>query len=558
MTYFQSLPAHIIEHIVGYTIDGTYASKGLFDKPGQHPNKLYRELLHTCKCLRICVLARQHKCLSLEIDLKLKSVQAVDMFLVPGIFTPQAESNQLAKVVTMYVDYMSITDGSAHMILVNSEYINTPLFSVYKLRIQLSDGFGNIPERSNTESNVLQFANLIKQLMPNICDIEIEYCIPCAVEASRHQHLFSQMAMSLYKGLHTSRLILQKTDSLTAFKPYTITGLTHLFILVDKHFAANIGLIHRSAGTLVGLKLISKDDAEQFQNFLVNNENGEAIVYPCIQFLELGDCVLGPHESRPLTKGTILFPRLRQLLIGSVYPFGDDVLFRGNNETLEYLELALDNKAIQILSKHRIFSSGKYPKLHTVYVSNSNDEIEMSSVLSDRAYANCALKMGSSAQKLSIRGDYKYAGIITQISNSTLINIQRLQLINTDLKLYNVITLLKAIPWLTSLHCRSLMMDANLSEMEPATLVEHMRAVYYLLGSNLGECYVWRQGFQSANAVALCAFALAAICPQFYLFATNHALKEKDIPGIRNITTQLLEQSGNNPTYSRIASCLKL
>ncbi|KAJ2741355.1 hypothetical protein GGI20_005250, partial [Coemansia sp. BCRC 34301] len=52
-----------------------------------------------------------------------------------------------------------------------------------------------------------------------------------------------------------------------------------------------------------------------------------------------------------------------------VYPFGDDVLFRGNAATLERLALILDAKAVTMLREHKVFTPTSHPRLGVVDIS---------------------------------------------------------------------------------------------------------------------------------------------------------------------------------------------
>ncbi|KAJ2745393.1 hypothetical protein GGI20_002195 [Coemansia sp. BCRC 34301] len=72
--------------------------------------------------------------------------------------------------------------------------------------------------------------------------------------------------------------------------------------------------------------------------------------------------------NRVLSLSAAPFPKLIMLIIPFEYPFFNDVLFQGNSDSLDYLEICIDKKAVDILNRCQTFS-GKYKALRTVSIS---------------------------------------------------------------------------------------------------------------------------------------------------------------------------------------------
>ncbi|KAJ2078616.1 hypothetical protein GGI09_008027, partial [Coemansia sp. S100] len=61
------------------------------------------------------------------------------------------------------------------------------------------------------------------------------------------------------------------------------------------------------------------------------------------------------------------FPSLKKLKLKGMYPFADDVLFRGNITTLEYLEIPICGSDVVTLNDYKVFES-KHKVLRTVRI----------------------------------------------------------------------------------------------------------------------------------------------------------------------------------------------
>ncbi|KAJ2768367.1 hypothetical protein GGI18_005606 [Coemansia linderi] len=104
---------------------------------------------------------------------------------------------------------------------------------------------------------------------------------------------------------------------------------------------------------------------------LIQDADGAFMVYSRLQTLKLvwrADVAL---SRRPVFRGALPLPRLRHLHVPQDYPFGDDMLFRGNAPTLEFLSVNLNDRVlVDILSSHGIFTPTSHPKLQCVKTSH--------------------------------------------------------------------------------------------------------------------------------------------------------------------------------------------
>ncbi|KAJ2547312.1 hypothetical protein EV175_005269 [Coemansia sp. RSA 1933] len=92
-----------------------------------------------------------------------------------------------------------------------------------------------------------------------------------------------------------------------------------------------------------------------------------------------------PVRASKIGSSAAIFPALRYLKWHSPYMFEDDLLFRGNSDTLEYLDIAFSNKLADVLERHSVFSVGRYSRLSHIRVekrrNNSHETLSIDTYL---------------------------------------------------------------------------------------------------------------------------------------------------------------------------------
>ncbi|KAJ2015410.1 hypothetical protein GGI14_004296, partial [Coemansia sp. S680] len=93
-----------------------------------------------------------------------------------------------------------------------------------------------------------------------------------------------------------------------------------------------MGLVRKCADTLIQLEVKTGNPKVLFYD-----TDSNVVVYPNLIDLEL--CTHHPilPDYKVSIENIVPFPSLKKLVIPNGYPFSDDVLFRGNSDTLEQL-----------------------------------------------------------------------------------------------------------------------------------------------------------------------------------------------------------------------------
>ncbi|KAJ2810535.1 hypothetical protein GGI24_006995, partial [Coemansia furcata] len=99
---------------------------------------------------------------------------------------------------------------------------------------------------------------------------------------------------------------------------------------------------------------------------LVQSPGGGYVKYPCLSTLFLDLDTWPTFTPLSVDRRVVPFPSLRSLNLSYDYPFDDDVLFRGNSATLEYLRVMPGRGFCDVVRKYNVFTPTSHPKLQWV------------------------------------------------------------------------------------------------------------------------------------------------------------------------------------------------
>ncbi|KAJ2108522.1 hypothetical protein GGI16_001102, partial [Coemansia sp. S142-1] len=317
-----------------------------------------KELLTVSSTWRQVALEFLWRKLDLNIDVSRSIVRLYSPEWVGNNALPHNAVN-LVKKISINVLLSDIVSGKAHRLLDN--YIgNTKCFPLAnRLTLTIVEYMDyHADDKDMAIANALEFAKLLKSMAPSSMTIELS-CYGDDWQATNNdlgsnlgEEVLGALADVLYANTKCTHLLLREADvnplAVVNFIP-PLSSLTMTYmVLPDMHTS----LAHKSASTLQYLE-IALDDA----NTLVFDQNGEAVVYPSMQYLQLSTRSSNSSNVRVMSSTTTPFPVLRSLKLDTPYPFDDDVLFRGNTATLKSLGLFLHYNAIVMLNKKRVFEN---------------------------------------------------------------------------------------------------------------------------------------------------------------------------------------------------------
>ncbi|KAJ2059596.1 hypothetical protein GGI17_004298 [Coemansia sp. S146] len=126
-------------------------------------------------------------------------------------------------------------------------------------------------------------------------------------------------------------------------------------------------LARLTAPTLQTINIWSLYDNVDISGLIRDPDGGNYVEYPCLYALTMKfGCASTVFQGSAIFNGAVPFPSLRLLVLNSRYPFSDDVVFRGNEATLEYLTVTLYSKMATLLKRYNVFTRISHPNLEFV------------------------------------------------------------------------------------------------------------------------------------------------------------------------------------------------
>ncbi|KAJ1922452.1 hypothetical protein LPJ71_001188 [Coemansia sp. S17] len=244
----------------------------------------------------------------------------------------------------------------------------------------------------------------------------------------------------------------------------------------------------------------------------------------------------------------IPFPVLKTLRLKSLYPFTNDIIFRGNSGTLEYLEFHIDKDTVNMLNSARVFEN-KHKVLQNVTVAkisdNDNNPLESGADM-NIFFSN----LTSNAQVLKLSTPLMFEAMMATAQHRHGFNhIQVLTVGSSRLSLFNVLSLLKVLPNLMDLTCVIDRLGTELEHIDTDILPDYIVATYGGIGRYLKS---WTNtgytNLRNSEEVIKYIMLLTLVCPRLHrLGVVNHT-----IPILKRIVGTALESNPFNKYAVRL------
>ncbi|KAJ2399298.1 hypothetical protein GGI23_002738 [Coemansia sp. RSA 2559] len=367
----------------------------------------------------------------------------------------------------------------------------------------------------------------VKASLPQLQEAHIEHISnlaisECELELARHQppnRLFLALFDTVKKlGLDVSPVCLIPNDVYFA----NSSGLTSLdYICQNDGIDFFSFIVQKSVSTLQELK-IRKFPMDSIKQLVLSNNN-TPIVYSRLEVLVFQRGINYARMRRArIDKSVAVFPVLRYLKWEGPYAFEDNTPLRGNNETLEYLNLGVDPEFAILIRNGILFPKLDYPKLHSVTTDatyrGANEPVP--AYLLVKFIANFV-----SSETLLYRSTLPNSftdivGIISTFSYAR--NITVLALEGSMLSLLQVIEVIRLLPNMTDLSGYFEGLDPQLQGRRSIDIICNLCKRYYPLSKRFKRWRVDRGVDIPIRSFATSAMAIAILCPKFIRLSTPH------------------------------------
>ncbi|KAJ2074086.1 hypothetical protein GGH13_001556 [Coemansia sp. S155-1] len=509
----QIVPLHIAQIIVNYVAESSsVVSSGVLVNSKEY-RSLLKPLLWVCSNFRAIAYPLYFCQAKLELsstsnDVKYSQVDSL------GLGYP---SHHLAKEIVIEVSDQAVYSGEALKLLSQEPYdgcafplARTLTFAIVTDEDEGGDGMSSLAVAAATIS---VFVQRVKRMAPVATKIGVRpsgFARPHYVTG----HLFGILVSQLFQLVSIVEYISYFDSHVpVVLQLDSIRNLSHIRYAFESSVDQLIQLARLNAPTLQSLTIESETDIDV--SGLLRDDYGNYVTYPHLLLLKLWD--LGAHVApqRLAFKGAVPFPSLRVLRMWLSHSFEDDTFFRGNALTLESLEIRLGDSIIQAIRRHNVFTPGSHPKLRHVGVEYL-DGIQPDCLATIAEAIEFELSIGPKATVRDIGGlpsSIVMATFISSLGKHTCIQV--LTLPHLSPVLWDVITLIKALPLLSDLHTMSPRIGSMPAGITHDDLPSFMISTFAPMGEKF-RCWhlnIYNRG--SFAVEAQCVLLLALVCPNY-------------------------------------------
>ncbi|KAJ2878442.1 hypothetical protein H4R27_005813, partial [Coemansia aciculifera] len=372
-------------------------------------------------------------------------------------------THHLAKELKVELDERTVYSGRALEVLSRAPYDGCAFPLVRKFALTLvTEELGDVDEDvdidlSRAEASIKAFVERIKLLAPIVSEIRVQ--LEDLYETELTNRLVGCLASQLYQLVGRINYDYQIGNTTPVWQHLdTIRNLTHITYTSLSSDESFLQSVRWNAPTLQALDIDSEDDYVNICG-LIRNTDGSYVTYPRLLKLFLSWREDYDDHDRVVSRDVVPFPNLERLMILTEYPFGDDVVFRGNAGTLVCLNLKLTGSVISTLRSFNVFTPGSHPKLQYVNIEHYEEDIpDLFATPVD--YAQFVFSIGPRAYIRRIDVASVGNSIIPALSPPGAHTcIQVLKLPSLKLSLWDVFTLVKSLPLLSDLQTRAPTID---------------------------------------------------------------------------------------------------
>ncbi|KAJ2882267.1 hypothetical protein H4R27_003559 [Coemansia aciculifera] len=567
---FQFLPTHVVQVIAKHVVaDNRVFTDGT--RLNYHDYRaLLRPLLWTCSNFR--EVAYPLYCYHLIVTLTTTAFRArVTQYARTGCLSLTCSSryylgfptHHLVKELDIELAEKSLYSGTALKMLsyMPYKYCAFPLARKFTIRIVRDelDSDREIKE-SEIEANISAFVRWVKRAMPRINEIRVQperSDSPFDINARNFGDLVSQLLRLVNRVKHDFH---NKAGVPVRFQLDGLRDLVHINCHSLEDSAQFILLARQNAQTLQYFD--SHFSHPSNLDGLIRIVDESYVAYPCLHTLRLFMTHYESWTLRPVFEGAVPFPYLRRILLLCTYPFGDDVLFRGNAATLECLELPYDNISATMLIKRKVFTPTSHPKLLYVNAHHAAPVVP-DTFATYTEELRFILGVGPGAPVRNIENPKSVAELTLALSSfGSCASIQFLLLPRIHFELLEVIALIKLLPQLSDLTIAPYIRVPEIADVTQSELPAYMISTYSPTGKRF-KCLHWNYvvygGDDGIDVLVECVLLLALVCPNFIHIMQFHIdCKKLEREIETTIASDRFKEHASRLRHLRVSRCCLL
>ncbi|KAJ2909926.1 hypothetical protein GGI21_001386 [Coemansia aciculifera] len=510
-TPFQLLSDHIVKSIVDYVVNKSIRDNGVDYTSNE---RVLMPLLWVCHNFRAHVYALfcRHWELILCAD---EDKAAITINSWRGPVGNWAQN--LAKGLTIAVDLRSIYSGNALQKLSTAPFEGCafPLVREFSLFIYVNDqSTGDYPPE--TLANIAAFVQRVKEMAPSVNKISMAYTPEVEELLTRRDPHLLDLAKQLYNAMDVTSVVIAFEDLSTHYIDWEhISNLAHIYYSIYDDATAILSLARRNAQTLRTLH-IKSPQMSVIPDLIQDPDSGRYVEYSRLHKLTLRTPMEPDDPDGLVFAGAVPFPSLRRLLVDCDYPFSDDVLFRGNNATLEFLDLTLYRRMVLVLEQFNVFTPTSHPRLQCVKVATFSADSDPSfATAAEYVEFGLSIAPGASVRTIPYLHRLDIGSTLLPKVLGNYPNIRVLNFPDLQLTIWEAFDLIGSLPQLLNLRTRAPKLGNPIKGDSNDELPGYVRFTYAPMGMWFRYWVFDKVWDRKLANLATCVLLLALVCPNF-------------------------------------------
>ncbi|KAJ2693793.1 hypothetical protein H4218_005887 [Coemansia sp. IMI 209128] len=283
--------------------------------------------------------------------------------------------------------------------------------------------------------------------------------------------------------------------SLPSFQLPGVSGLTGLIQGLGQVCAPFARIAYLNASTLKELVIRPTTNVEWLT--LIYGDSKVPVVYTSLTSLILQLHIASRSVKWAKNEDAAPFPALAQLSIYDVYPFEDDLIYRGNGGSLKALHIPFGAVSRNILGSFDVFKRSGVTRMNVIDLAcvTDADDMLVAGLVNDTS-------------------DMQLLKAIKTAPHSAV--LEHLTFHNLPLDTDNIIEVISALPSLVGLYCKLKRYFTNAKALPVNKQPSVLHEKHYPLSSNFRELVIITdEDDASTKQIAVVAMQLAVLCPKF-------------------------------------------
>ncbi|KAJ2860600.1 hypothetical protein GGH94_005406 [Coemansia aciculifera] len=366
-----------------------------------------------------------------------------------------------------------------------------------------------------TQEQVTRFSRSLLKLVPNATCVAVKLLV-INNSVPNYRQLYDVLILELcYERVSKLDVYSDQDIKPLSLGLHSVCELSRIFLGPAVSCAPFVHLAYRNAGTLEVLD-IERVEESDWRNLIYGSTDVPA-TYTNLTYFDIHILDVPYSSTWAAIADTTPFPILSSLGIYDYYPFDDDVLFRGNGGTLQYLCIPFSALARSVFGRFDIFKRSGVRRMNRISIGKvTNEDDAFLEGNADGHIGRSLQRVYEVAATLRVKNDSSERHMFNALKSAPrLANIQHLYFSRETFKLDDLVCLVAALPSLVSISCTVSGIGPEIEAISEDKRPSSLRTKHYPLSNNFRKLRILNSSNIPTQDIAYIGMLLAVLCPKF-------------------------------------------